>query len=113
MLLFSASVAILVYNTFTSASLPQRERLLTTRLQDLTAFMADSAKGVAEDGLKNEAVNQLLGSVTHRVLADAPEVEGGFTSNISTALPAMAFPPVRYTIHRHLIGPIHHPLKHR
>ena len=44
--LFCGSFGILLYNTFTAGSWPQRKRALQTRLEKVTHGMADAAHSV-------------------------------------------------------------------
>jgi signal transduction histidine kinase len=98
--LFCGSFGILLYNTFTAGSWPQRERALQTRLEEVTHGMADAAHSVLRQSVNREEFDRLLSDITNRVLENTSDVEGGFYLKGTDRFGGYGFPTSR----------LHHPL---
>ncbi|MGC4098006.1 MAG: ATP-binding protein [Nitrospira sp.] len=99
MTLFGGSLGILLYNTFTVGSWPQRERALQTRLEEVTHGMADAAHTVMKQSFSHEELDRQLADVTNHVLENTFDVEGGFYLKDSDRFGGYGFPTSR----------LHHP----
>jgi signal transduction histidine kinase len=83
LVLFLGSLATVLYSTFQTFLLPQREYEVRARLREASQRMARAAEGAigasqhaGNDGA--EALNARLRTISRGVLADYPGVEGGF-----------------------------------
>jgi hypothetical protein len=84
--LFLGSLATVLFSTFQTLLLPQREFQVRNLLRGATQRMADSAKpelgrSQADDNRRFEFLNERLRAISNRVLVDFPGVEGGFYLN--------------------------------
>ncbi len=83
MVLFLGSLATVLFSTFQTLILPQREYEVRDRLREASQRLADAAapelgRWQAEDARLFEPLNERLRTIASRVLADFPGVEGGF-----------------------------------
>jgi len=81
--LFLGSLATVLFSTFQTLLLPQREFEVRDRLREASQRMADAAEPElaslqGEGGRPFEALNEKLRAISNRVLTDFPGVEGGF-----------------------------------
>src|SRR5438105_2938474 len=81
--LFLGSLATVLYSTFQTLLLPQREVTVRERLQAAGRRMAEAAgpelASLPDDGGRQlDALNDRLRAISARALADFPGVEGGF-----------------------------------
>jgi signal transduction histidine kinase len=83
LLLFLWSIATLLYNTFMGGAWPQHERLMQTKLEEVTHRMAESVESLIPVYTDNppialDSLHQTLAGMTKELLSQYPEVEGGF-----------------------------------
>ena len=84
--LFLGSLATVLFSTFQTLLLPQREFQVRDLLRGASQRMANSAKPElgrlqADDNRQFEFLNERLRAISNRVLIDFPGVEGGFYLN--------------------------------
>jgi signal transduction histidine kinase len=96
-LLFLGSVAGLLYSTWTTLALPQRELDARDQLQAASREMAHEASALA-DALHGQLdpnrddLNEKLRSITNKVLQAYPGVEGGFFLALDDRFTGYAYP---------------------
>ncbi len=83
LVLFLGSLAILLFNAFTTGLLPERELLARTTAREASHRMAESSNRIimslsSDKADHLEKLDATLREITTRVLADFPGVEGGF-----------------------------------
>jgi signal transduction histidine kinase len=83
MALFLGSLATVLFSTFQTLLLPQREFQVRDRLREASQRMAHAVEPElghlqAQDHRRFEILNERLRAVSNRVLAEFPGVEGGF-----------------------------------
>src|ERR1700722_6978796 len=81
-LLFLGSLAVLLYSTWTTLALPQRELEARKRLQAASREMAKEASAIADSlrgklDLNRDELNEKLRVITNNVLEAYPGLEGG------------------------------------
>lgn len=102
LVLFLASLSTVLFNTFRTLLLPQREFLVRDWLRDASQRMAQEAEPAfvawqAEPDRQFAALNGRLRAISNRVLADFGGVEGGFYLGASLdRFAGYGFPTERY-----------------
>src|SRR3989442_335666 len=96
-ILFLGSLGVLLYNTFATLALPRREREARTSLQSASEQMATEARSLAENlrGKLNPDRDQLdekLRSISSKVLASFPGLEGGYFVALDNRFSGYAYP---------------------
>jgi len=81
--LFLGSLATVLFSTFQTLQIPQRENVVRDRLRTASKQMADAAepellRWQQESGRQFDGLNKRLRAISNRALADFPGVEGGF-----------------------------------
>ena len=96
-LLFLGSLGVLVYSTWTTLALPQRELEARNQMQTASREMATEASAIA-DGLQGnldpnrDELNEKLRRITNKVLEAYPGVEGGFFLALDDRFTGYAYP---------------------
>jgi two-component system, NtrC family, sensor histidine kinase HydH len=96
-LLFLGSLAVLLYSTWTTLALPQRELEARNQLQEAGREMAAEAASIA-NGLQGnldpnrDEINERLRVITGKVLEAYPGIEGGFFLALDDRFTGYAYP---------------------
>lgn len=103
-LLFLGSVATLLYDILMGSALPQHERLLQTKLEEVTHRMAEMAGSripalTDSPPMALDLLHYTLTGVTNELLSQYPEVEGGFYLATVDRFSGYGFPASRTPHH--------------
>lgn len=100
-LLFCGSLAALLYSTWTTLALPQRELEARNQLQAASRAMAEEAAAMAASlhgklDPDRDELNEKLRVITHKVLEACPGIEGGFFLALDDRFAGYAYPTSKH-----------------
>jgi two-component system, NtrC family, sensor histidine kinase HydH len=116
--LFVGSLGVLLYSTWTTLALPQRELEARNHVQTASREMAQEAKSIA-DGLhgnlapNRDELNEKLRAITTKVLEAFPGLEGGFFLALDDRFTGYAYPTSKHApsdLVRHEPPPLEAPI---